>query len=225
MLMENAIKHTKDVTIFMLRQYFNNPKNYYLKLPPQLDKNSFVDMPIYDTDPEELRKFPVILVTGTGGQMQTAGLGDVSTEIQDPRTGSIIAYRYQGFYKLNVNIDIGCKNPLEREVLTDFVAKAIRFDLRRFMQVEGVLVENVSYGGEQTTDYNSDKIYISSLKVDTFSSWVEDRALLDEDEFNIRLQGSLVYTDRNGYTKSNQMAPIHSQGSFDSTGNYGETDD
>ena len=49
------------------------------------------------------------------------------------------------------------------------------------------MVKDVSYGGETTAEYNSDKIYIAQLKVNSWSNWVEDRQLLDPDEFNIRV--------------------------------------
>lgn len=187
MLMENAVKHTKDVIILMLRAYFNNSKNYRNKLPRQLASTCFEKAVFYDSEPQQLREFPFAIISNMSGNMVTAGLGDMCSEVLDPRTSTIIAYRYQGFYELTTSIDICCQNPLEREVFTDFIAKAIRFDLRRFIQDNGVLVKDVSYGGETTAEYNSDKIYIAQLKVNSWSNWVEDRQLLDPDEFNIRV--------------------------------------
>jgi hypothetical protein len=191
MLMENAIKHTKDVFITFLRLYFNNPKNYKNKLPRQISDNHFTEAVFYDSEPEELRKFPTVILSATSGNMITSGLGDMCSEVTDPRTGSIIAYRYQGFYEFTVTIDIGCKNPLDREVFTDLITKALRFSLRRYIQNQGIIIKDASYAGETTIDYNSDKIYISQVRFNTWSTWIEDVDLLDPNEFNMKLQFGL----------------------------------
>lgn len=195
MLMENAMKHTKDVLIRFLRLYFNNPKNYKNKLPPQISDEHFKDMPIYDAEPEELRQLPTVIITSGSGNMVTAGLADMCSEILDPRNGSIIAYRYQGFYEFNIVIDIGTRNPLEREVLTDLISKAIRFSLRRFIQNQGIIIKDASYAGETTVQYNSDKIYVSQLRFNTWSCWVEDVDLLDPNEFNINMSMTVEKED------------------------------
>ncbi len=187
MLMENALKHTKDVFIQFLRIYLNNPKNYRNKLPQQISDEHFTDCAIYDAEPEELRKFPTIIITAGSGNMVTSGLGDMCSEVIDPRTGSIIAYRYQGIYEFSLTIDIGCKNPLDSEVLTDILAKALRFSLRRYIQNQGVIIKDASYSGQTTIEYNSDKIYVTQLKFNTWSTWIEDVDLLDPDEFNINM--------------------------------------
>lgn len=185
--MENALKHTKDVFIQFLRIYLNNPKNYRNKLPQQISDEHFTDCAIYDAEPEELRKFPTIIITAGSGNMVTSGLGDMCSEVIDPRTGSIIAYRYQGIYEFSLTIDIGCKNPLDSEVLTDILAKALRFSLRRYIQNQGVIIKDASYSGQTTIEYNSDKIYVTQLKFNTWSTWIEDVDLLDPDEFNINM--------------------------------------
>ena len=191
MLMENAIKHTKDVLIQFLRLYFNNPKNYRKKLPSQISDEHFVQTAFYDAEPEELRQFPTVIITASSGNMVTSGLGDMCSEVLDPRTGSVIAYRYQGIYEFSIAIDIGCKTPLESEVLTDLIAKAVRFSLRRYIQNQGVIIKDGSYAGEKTIEYNSDKIYVTQLRFNTWSTWIEDVDLLDPDEFNIDMSMSM----------------------------------
>ena len=187
MLREDAIRHAKDVFVTFLRLYFENPRHYRNKLPRQISDELFKTTVFTAAEPEELRSLPMVIITAASGNIVTAGLGDMGTEIRDVRTGAVVAYRYEGFYELSFNIDVGCRTPLEREVLADLVAKAIRFDLRRFMQNNGILVKDLSYAGESVVDYNSDKIYTSQLRVNTWSSWVEDRQLLDPDEFDIRI--------------------------------------
>ena len=185
-IIEHAERHTKDVIIAFLRLYFKNPKNYRHKLPKQIPEALFAGAEFYDTEPEELRKFPTVIVTTFSGTMVTAGLSDFCQEIQDPRTGQIIAWRYQGFYEFGVQIDLGCKSTLEREVFADLIAKALRFSLRRFIQNQGIIIKNVSYSGESSIDYNSDKVYIASIRIDTWSSWIEDVELLDPNEFVLK---------------------------------------
>ena len=196
MLMENAIKHTKDVFIQFLRLYFNNPKNYMNKLPSQISDAHFTEASFYDSEPEQLRAFPTVIISASTGNMVTSGLGDMCTEIKDPRTGAIIAYRYQGIYEFALTIDIGCRNPLDREVFTDLVAKALRFSLRRYIQNQGVIVKDLSYAGETTIDYNSDKIYVSQLRINTWSTWIEDVDLLDPNEFNANVDMNLKVDDK-----------------------------
>lgn len=213
--MENALKHTKDVFIQFLRIYLNNPKNYRNKLPQQISDEHFTQCSVYDAEPEEIRQFPTIIITAGSGNMVTSGLGDMCSEVIDPRTGSIIAYRYQGIYEFSVTIDIGCKNPLDSEVLTDIIAKALRFSLRRYIQNQGVIIKDASYTGQSTIDYNSDKVYVTQLKFNTWSTWIEDVDLLDPDEFNLNMsmrvdmknQGKSepvnVYVDRTTEIKNN----------------------
>jgi hypothetical protein len=185
---EDALKHTKDVFIQFLRLYLNNPKNYRKKLPQQISDNHFTECDIYDAEPEELRKFPTIIITSNSGKMIRTGIGNnMCSEVIDPRTGSVIAFRYQGFYEFSLTVDIGCKNPLDNEVLTDIVAKALQFSLFRAIQNQGIIIKDCSYVGQTTLEYNSDKIYVSQLRFDTWSTWIEDIDLLDPDEFNMDL--------------------------------------
>ena len=186
MVIEHAERHIKDVIIAFLRLYFRNPKNYIHKLPKQIPDTLFANAVFYDCEPEELRKFPTVIVTSFAGSIVTAGLSDFCEEILDPRTKQVIAWRYQGFYEFGIQIDIGCKNTLEREVFADLIAKALRFSLYRFIQNQGIIIKNVSYSGESSIEYNSDKIYIASIKLDTWSSWVEDVELLDPNEFSLK---------------------------------------
>jgi hypothetical protein len=186
MVIEHAERHIKDVIIAFLRLYFRNPKNYRHKLPRQIPEDRFKDAVFYDCEPEQLRKFPTVIVTTFGGSMVTMGLSDFCQSIHDPRDGHTIAWRYQGAYEFTTQIDIGCKTTLEREVFADLLSKALRFSLRRFIQNQGIIIKNVSYSGDSSIEYNSDKIYVASIKIDTWSSWIEDVEMLDPNEFSIR---------------------------------------
>lgn len=191
MIIEHAERHIKDVIIAFLRLYFRNPKNYRHKLPKQIPEDRFVKAAFYDCEPEKLRQFPTVIVTTFGGSMVTMGLSDFCQSIHDPRDGHTIAWRYQGAYEFVTQIDIGCKTTLEREVFADLVSKALRFSLRRFIQNQGIIIKNVTYAGDSSIEYNSDKIYIASIKIDTWSSWIEDVEALDVTEFSLKAVMSL----------------------------------
>ena len=220
MIVEHAERHIKDVLITFLRLYFRNPKNYRHKLPRQIPDNYFAGAEFFDTEPEVLRKFPTVILTTFSGAMVTAGLADFCQEVYDPRTKAVLAYRYQGFYEFGVQIDIGCKNPLEREVFADLIAKALRFALFRFIQNQGIIIKNVSYAGESSIDYNSDKIYIASIRIDTWSSWIEDVKLLDPNEFTIK--GDMRY--KHGENNSEPVATFNSQNTKENRYEYNNED-
>lgn len=188
MFVENALKHTKDVIVYYLRSYFANYKNYSRKIPQQISEDLFTKAIFYDTEPEQLRSFPVAILVGGSGRMVTSGLSDFAQEIVDPRSGELIAYRYNGIYEFSFVIELGCRSTLEREVFTDLVAKALRHSLRRYMEAEGVLVTTLDYGGESIVNYDSNHIYVSQLKVTTWSTWFEDEELLPNDGFNVRVK-------------------------------------
>lgn len=139
---------------------------------------NFQQIKIWDTEPESLREFPLILIVGGSGDIITSGLGDMAEEIHDLFTGELIAYKYGGMYNFSLTIEIGTRTTLEREFLSDLVTKALRFYLRRKMEEQGVLIQNVRYGGESATQYDSNHIYIATINIATWSEWYENVDLL-----------------------------------------------
>jgi hypothetical protein len=118
--------------------------------------------------------------------MVTSGLGDMAQEVMNPVTGEIMAYRYGGMYSFNLTIEVGTRGTLEREFLTDLVTKVLRFDLRRKMELQGVLIQNARYGGESVVNYDSNHIYVATINITTWSEWYEDVDLLPmDDQLNI----------------------------------------
>jgi len=177
---QSALKHTKDVLIKYLKAYLRNYDNYKHLCPKDYSQSE-----IFDKEPNELRVFPSVIVTGSNGQFITSGLSDVAYEIYHPDTNEVIAYRYGGMYEFNVSIDIGTRSTLDREMFTDLVTMAFRFHLRRYMEKNGVLVKDMRYGGESEVPYDSDKIYVSSVQFTTWSEWYQDVELLPMDGINI----------------------------------------
>lgn len=177
----NAIKHTKDVLIKYLRSYLANPDNYSYFC----EGRDFSGTAIWDKDPNDLRQLPAVVITGGTGQLITGGLSDFAEEVRDPATGELISHRYGGIYEFSISIDIGTKTTKERELLTDLVSLAYRVHLRRFMEREGVIVKDMRYGGEVEEQSDSDKIYVSTIQLTTWSEWVQDVDLITLDDLNI----------------------------------------
>lgn len=177
----NAIKHTKDVLIKYLRGYLSNPNNYSYFC----EGRDFSETLIYDKDPNDLRKLPAVVITGGTGQLITGGLSDFAEEVRDPITGELTSHRFAGMYEFNLQIDIGTKTTKERELLSDLVTLAYRVHLRRFIESEGVIVKDMRYGGEAEEMSDSDKIYVSTIQITTWSEWIQDVELITLEDLNI----------------------------------------
>lgn len=184
---QKAIKHTKEVIIKFLRMYLKNTKNYEHLLPPQIDTTHYIQTAVYDTEPDQLRSFPIVVITNGSGGLITGGLGDMAHELYDPRNQELVGYRYGGMYNFQLLIEIGCRSTPDREFLTDLITKALRFTLKRKMEAEGVLVTDVRYGGESVVNYDSNHIYVSTINVSTWSEWYDDITLLPIEEVNVSL--------------------------------------
>ncbi len=172
-----ALKKTKDIIITHLKMYLNNEENYRHLVPKQLDVADIKGMSVYGIDPEHLRDFPTLIISGGSGSMVTTGLGDMAMEIYNDY-GELEAYRYGGIYDFNLQAEIVTKSTLQREFLTDLVSKVLRFNIRRQMEAQGVLVQNVSYNSESSGQYDSNRIYIGTLGLKTWSEWYEDINLI-----------------------------------------------
>lgn len=185
MVKMGALTKIKTVLIEDLREFFRNEKNYIRMLPKEIRHDSFINMNIYDTNPEQLITFPMIVISGSNGRMVTAGIsGDFASELYDD-DGNLYAYLYGGMYEFNVEVEIGTRTPLEREVLMDITAMALRFLARRDMERKGILIKELSYGGENKIPYDSDMIYTSVINLQTFSEWYEKVELMPLSEATI----------------------------------------
>lgn len=158
--------------------YLKNEENYINSIPPQLDVEDIKNIKVFDVEPEEIRTFPLVVLTGSNGKIVTTGIGDMAMEVRDKSNGNLTAYRYGGIYDFNLVLEIVTKSTFEREFLSDLITRALRIALRRPMQADGVLIKNISYGGETSGNYDSTHIYLSSLNLSTWSEWYEDFELL-----------------------------------------------
>ena len=179
----NGLKHAKDVIIYYLRMYFKNKQNYLGLLPKNINDTVFDDMDIYDTTPEDLLKFPLLVVSGSNGSMITSGLGDFASEIYDSQ-GDLNGYLYGGQYNFSITIEVATRTTLEREVLSDIVTSALRFAIRRKMEAHGVLITDMQYGSEATLKYDSNLIYQVPINLAVWSEWYDEFKLLPIDGIN-----------------------------------------
>lgn len=168
MLDQKAITATKNTIIEHLRGFLFNVDNY-----KSIVNRDFSNAMVYDKEPTVLRQFPAILITAMSGNYITSGLGDVSMELYD-EYGDFYGYRYSGMFELPITIELATKTTVERDILVDLVSMALRVLLRRHLESKGILVKDMRYGGEGEIQYDSDKIYIATLNLTTWSEWYRD---------------------------------------------------
>jgi hypothetical protein len=163
--------------------YFQNKQNYLNLLPSNMNDTVFDGMKIYDTTPEDLLKFPLLVVSGSNGSMITSGLGDFASEIYDSQ-GDLDGYLYGGQYNFSIIIEIVTKTTLEREVLSDIVTSALRFSIRRKMEAHGVLITDMQYGSEATLKYDSNLVYQVPINLTVWAEWYDAFKLLPIDNIS-----------------------------------------
>ena len=179
-----ALKKTKEEIISYLQMYLSNIDNYRHLIPSELSEEHFEVIRVYDTEPEELRVLPVIILNSGSGDMVTAGIGDMAQELYSD-DGELVGYRYGGIYEFNLVLEVGTKTTFSREFLTDLITKALRFQLRRKLEREGILIKNMRFAGESKIQYGSDSIFVSTINFSTWSEWYEDIELLPIEDVNI----------------------------------------
>lgn len=133
----NGLKKTKDVIIQGLRIFYANKNNFEHLLPDQIPYTFVDNINIYDTHPQSLRTFPLIVVAGSSGRYISHSLGnDFAQEIYNDY-GQLQGYMYINMFNFALEIEIGTKTTLEREVLMDITGSALRWSLRRYLEKQG----------------------------------------------------------------------------------------
>lgn len=186
-----AINQTMETIVMYLRSYFNDINNYKMYLPPQINPEhySILSENIFSTDPEKLRTFPLMLISSNGGEIIPAGIGgDIVGDMYNVDTNSMNMV-YGGIYNLQFTLEIATRTTLDRDVLTDIVAEALRFTLRRSLENYGIIIKNVRYSGNTSEPYDSNKVYISSLNIDTHTEYYKayDPITIDTVKLNLKL--------------------------------------
>lgn len=189
MLYIGGLTRTKNAIISGLRTFFANSTNYKHLLPENLmSEDIFSRMNIYDAHPQTLRTFPLIVVAGSNGRMVNSGISNnFASEVYD-KNHQLEGYMYAAMYEFSLDIEIGCKSTLEREVLLDLVASCLKFSIRRRLEYYGILIKEVSYGGENKLQYDSNFIYTAMLNIQTFSEWCEYYRLIDITDVDVKMK-------------------------------------
>lgn len=184
-----ALKYNKEVIIYYLKLYISNTENYTHLIPPQLDISNVLNTQVWDTEPLELTTYPSIILSNAGGNVNTGGLGDMVSEYYD-QMGELKGYRYGGMYDLNFTLEIAALNTFTREFLTDLVIMALRVQLKRKIEAEGILIKDIRYSSESVVNFNNNKYYVSTINLTTFSQWYEDIDFTSLDDVNISIGGN-----------------------------------
>ena len=92
-----GLRHAKDVILHYINMYLHNKDNYAHLMPKELPSDAFEHIIIYDTNPESLRQFPMVVISASSGKYQTAGLADVGHELYD-NNGNEIGIMYCGIF-------------------------------------------------------------------------------------------------------------------------------
>lgn len=172
MLKENIVTKTKDILIEYLRAFLKNPSNYI-----SITNVDFSESQIYDKEPNELISFPSILISAINGNYINSGIGDITQEIED-EYGNTIGIRYSGMLELPVTIEIATRTTRERDLMTDLVSLALRVLLKRHLESRGIIIKEMRFAGDNEIQYDSDKLYISTITFTTWSEWYRDVSLL-----------------------------------------------
>jgi hypothetical protein len=152
--------------------YLHNKDNYAHLMPKELPPDAYEHIIVYDTNPESLRQFPMVVISASSGKYQTAGLADVGHELYD-NYGNEIGIMYCGILNFNLSIEVGTRTPLERETLVDIISSAMRFDIRRKLEHHNYLIYDANIGGENRINYTSQFIYTTELTFQVWSEWYD----------------------------------------------------
>lgn len=153
-------------------------------IPPELTIDHVKKIKVFDTEPNTLEEFPMIVINSGSGNIISGGLGDMSMEITN-EYGDLIGYRYGGMYDLTITLEIATRSTFDREFLVDMIAMALRIQLRRILESQGILIKDVKFTGETSLQLNSDKIYVGNLTLSIWSEWYDNVELIPIDEVNI----------------------------------------
>lgn len=85
-----------------------------------------------------------------------------------------VAQAFGGKWDFSISMDIYSRDPLQREEITDITLSALWEGLKPRLDQEGLVIKNVSHGGESEEDYNEaagDKYYTSSITLDMETDW------------------------------------------------------
>lgn len=181
-----ALQSTKEKIINYLNLFLQNPDNYVHMLPDGIDIETISSAKVYDTEPNQLESFPMVIISNGSSNVITGGIGgDFSSELYDSN-GDLWGYRYGGMYDLSITIEVACRTVFEREFLSDLVLMALRVHLRRKLESIGILIKDARTNGESSVMLNAGKIYVGNLSLSIWAEWYNTIELTQIDNVNVK---------------------------------------
>lgn len=184
MTQNKALLYTKTTIVKFLRGYIYNPENYIYLLNDNISVDDIKKIKVYDGTPDVLTDFPMVVISGSNGDIQNLGLADFKQE-QRNRFGDITGYLYGGIYNFNLTMELATLSSYQNEFISDFLVNALRIYLYRKLEAKGVLITSVKYNNESTVMDKNNVIYISNIGLNTWNQWNEYIDLLDVKNVNI----------------------------------------
>jgi hypothetical protein len=195
-IQQTAVSQGKRLIIDALREHFRNDTFYrygtdafgfpltpdLTDLPPDIGEVRTTRIFIGDIFRYDGRYLPAITVRQTGGRYYAISFNQNGTYryradliIDGYGNRSLVKVPthkvYAGAWEQTFNVQIAAESIPDREELSDIVSSFLISTARIPVQDAGLLMKNVSFGGESEEDWANDKVYIQSINVETFSEW------------------------------------------------------
>ena len=177
-MQKKALFYTRTTLVKYLRGYIHNESNYQHLLNDKITVEDIKKIKVYDTTPDVLIDYPIVVISGSNGDVQQLGLGDFKQE-QYNQFGDIIGYLYGGTYTFNITIELSTLSSYQNEFISDFIINALRIYLYRKLEAAGILIMSAKYNSDSTVMDKNNVIYISNMGITVWNQWNEYIDLLD----------------------------------------------
>lgn len=183
-----ALLYTKTIIVQFLRGYIYNSENYAHLLTDKITIEDIKKIQVYDSTPDVLTNFPMVVISGSNGDINNFGLADFKQE-QYNEFGDIMGYLYGGNYNFNLTMELATLSSYSNEFISDFLVNALRIYLYRKLEAKGILITSVKYNGDSTVTDKNNIIYISNIGLTVWNQWSEYIDLLDVKNVNVEIKG------------------------------------
>ena len=130
---------------------------------------------------QPVKKLPYIGVGHTSSNQYHIGLNQLQERLYDDN-GKLIGELWAGGWEGTFQIQIAAESTIEREELADLSSMYLIYIKREQLRENGVLIRNMSIGGESEEPYGSDYIYLTTLTLDIWTEWWEQILFENIDE-------------------------------------------
>lgn len=175
---QKALLYTKTTLVQFLRGYIHNSENYEHLLTDKITVDDIKKIKVYDTTPDVLVDYPIVVISGGSGDIQSLGLADFKQE-QYNQFGDVIGYLYGGTYNFNLTMEVATLSSYQHEFISDFLVEALRIYLYRKLEAKGIVILDMKYNSESTLNEANNVIFISNISLTIWSQWNQFVDLLD----------------------------------------------